>query len=132
MTYHRYTNENCAVSDYTGFGMFTVNEGRVGCGNYGENHFTYDGTNSVNIKDMKDRFIEAWEDYKECAPDYMQNLTTEEFFQCFDPEDIVEDAGAWDNSDFRIFFNDYIYEDEAAIILSNGAIVYDESLTRME
>ena len=115
MIYHRYTNKNHAVSDYTGFGMFTADERRVEGGHYGKIHFTYDGANSVNIEDMKERFIKAWEDY-----------------ECFDPEDIVDDAGAWDNSDFRMFFSDYIYDGEAAIILSNGAIVFDENLAKME
>ena len=73
---------------------------------------TYDGANSVNIEDMKERFIEAWEDHKDCTPDYMQDLTAENFYECFDPEDIVDDAGAWDNSDFRMFFSDYIYDGE--------------------
>ena len=132
MIYHRYTNKNHAVSDYTGFGMFTADERRVEGGHYGKIHFTYDGANSVNIEDMKERFIKAWEDYKDCTPDYMQGLTAENFYECFDPEDIVDDAGAWDNSDFRLFFSDYIDEGEAAIILSNGAIVFDENLAKME
>ena len=73
-----------------------------------------------------------WEDCKDCAQDYMQNMTAEEFFQAFDPDDIVDDAGAWDNSDFRLFFNEFIYNDEAAILLSDGAIVFDENLISSE
>lgn len=122
--YYRYTNENTAISDYTGFGMFTKNEGRVST-SYGCNRYTYDGANGISIHDMKDRFLEAWEDYSDCAPDYMQDLTGEEFFEAFNPQDIVEDAEAWDNPDFRRFFSDYIYDDETAIILDDGAIVFD-------
>lgn len=129
MTYYRYTNEESAISNYTGFGMFTINEERVS-GYYGENRFTYDGTNGININELHDRFVGAWEECKDCAPDYMQNLTGEEFFQAFNPEDIVDDAGAWDNDDFRRFFCDYIYDGEPAIILDNGAIVFDEYLVK--
>lgn len=129
MTYYRYTNSETAISEYTGFGMFTTNEGRV-CDCYGSNRFTYDGTAGIAIEDLRERFIKAWEDCKDCVPEYMQDLTGEDFFETFDPEDIVDDAGAWDNGDFRRFFSDFIYEDEPAILLSNGAIVFDESLVR--
>lgn len=129
MTYYRYTNEESAISDYTGFGMFAINEGRVSeC--YGANCFIYDGTDGVDINDMHDRFLEAWEECKDNAPDYMQELTGEEFFKAFDPEDIVEDAEAWDNGDFRRFFVEFIYDDEAAILLTDGAIVFDENLVK--
>ncbi len=131
MTYYRYTDGE-AISEYTGFAMFTKNEDRVDGGNYGSCRFTYDGTNGVELESLKERFIEMWEDCKDCAQDYMQNMTAEEFFQAFDPDDIVDDAGAWDNSDFRLFFNEFIYNDEAAILLSDGAIVFDENLISSE
>lgn len=125
--YYRYADENNKINGMTGFGMFTENEDRVsGC--YGSKRYTYDGADGVNIDDLKDRFIRAWDECKDCAPDYMQELTGEEFFESFNPEDIVDDAGAWDNDDFRRFFNDFIYDDESAIILDNGAIVFDENL----
>lgn len=129
MKYYRYTNGETAVSEYTGFGMFAKNRDRISqC--YGSNCFTYDGANGVDINDMHDRFLEAWEECKDSAPDYMQEMTVEEFFKAFDPEDIVDDAGAWDNDDFRRFFVDFIYDDEAAILLSDGAIVFDETLVK--
>lgn len=125
--YYRYADEYNKINEMTGFGMFAKNERRVSnC--YGENKYVYDGKNSVNIEKLKDRFIEAWEECSDCAPDYMQGLTGEEFFDCFNPDDIVEDAGAWDNDDFRRFFIEHIYNDEAAIILNDGAIVFDENL----
>lgn len=112
------------VSDFTEFQDNSIEH----CSGYGKNLFTYDGYQGIQIEDMKNKFEEIWEEYKECTPDYMQNLTSEEFFQCFDPEDIVDDAGAWDSSDFRMFFSDYIYSGEPAILLTDGAIVFDESL----
>lgn len=125
--YYRYADEYNKINEMTGFAMFTENERRVsGC--YGSHRYTYDGRNGTSIYDMKERFLEAWEDCKDYAPDYMQGMTGEEFFECFNPSDIVEDAEAWDNSDFRIFFNDFIYDDEQAIILDDGAIVFDETL----
>lgn len=127
MMYYRYTNSENAISDYTGFGMFAKNEGRVSqC--YGDTRFLYDGTDGVSIQVLRERIIDAWNEYKDNAPEYMQDLTADEFFQAFDPEDIVDDAGAWDNDDFRRFFNDFIYDDEPAIILTDGAIVFDEML----
>lgn len=127
MMYHRYTHTETSISEYTGFGMFAKNEGRVSSG-YGNNHFVYDGKNGIAIDDLKDRITEAWEDFRYCAPDYMQNMDSQEFFKAFDPDDIVDDAEAWDNADFRRFFFDYVYEDEKAILLSTGAIVFDEEL----
>ena len=127
MMYHRYTHTETPISDYAGFGMFAKNEGRVSSG-YGTNHFAYDGRSGVDINEMKDRIIDAWEDFRDCAPDYMQDMDPEEFFKAFDPDDIVDDAEAWDNEDFRRFFYDYIYEDEKAILLSTAAIVFDEEL----
>lgn len=125
--YYRYADKNNKINEMTGFGMFAENEGCVsGC--YGDTKYTYDGTDAVNINDLKDRFIEAWDDCKDCAPEYMQDLTGDEFFQCFNPQDIVDDAEAWDNPDFRRFFAEFIYDDEKAIILENGAIVFDENL----
>lgn len=125
--FYRYSNSDSAISDITGFAMFSNNEGRVSC-NYGQNLYTYDGTDAVSIEDLKTRIMDAWEAYRCNAEDYMQDMSADEFYACFDPEDIVDDAGAWDNSDFRRFFADYIYEDESAIILSSGAIVFDENL----
>lgn len=125
--YYRYADEYNKINEMTGFAMFASDEGRVsGC--YGSNKYTYDGRNAVNITEMHDRFCDVWENCKDNAPEYMQELTPEEFFQAFNPEDIVDDAGAWDNDDFRRIFGDYIYEDEPAIILDNGAIVFDENL----
>ena len=125
--YYRYSNGD-VISNYTGFGMFSDNESKVeGC--YGSNKYTYDGSNGVSIFMIKNHFVGAWEECKDNAPDYLQHLTPEEFFQAFDPEDIVEDAEAWDNPDIRMFFNQFIYDDEPAILLTNGAIVFDEALT---
>lgn len=125
--FYRYADADNKINELTGFAMFSDNEGRVSnC--YGSTRYTYDGTDGISIDELKNRFLEAWEDCSDCAPDYMQGLTGDEFFKCFDPDDIVDDAGAWDNDDFRRFFADYIYDDEPAIILTNGAIVFDESL----
>ena len=129
MMYYRYSNADTAISNYTGFGMFSRNENRVSAC-YGQNRFTYDGSDGIEIEAMKERFVDAWENFSDCAPDYMQQMTADEFFQAFNPTDIVEDAEAWDNSDFRRFFCDYIYNDESAILLDDGAIVFDEALTK--
>lgn len=125
--FYRYSNSDSAICDITGFAMFSDNEGRVSS-NYGQNLFMYDGTDAVNIEDLKERITNAWNEYRYNAEDYMQDISADEFYSCFDPDDIVDDAGAWDNSDFRRFFADYIYENESAIILSSGAIVFDEKL----
>lgn len=125
--YYRYAHSNNKINDMTGFAMFTKNESRVSSG-YGPIRYTYDGTNGISIHDLHDRFIQAWEDCSDCAADYMQGMTSEEFFETFNPADIVDDAGAWDNSDFRRFFSEYIYDDESAILLDDGAIVFDKNL----
>lgn len=123
--YFRYANKNNKINPITGFAMFSNNENRVSeC--YGDIKYTYDGTDGVKIEDMKNRFYEAWEDCKYNAPEYMWNLTADEFFNAFNPSDIVNDAEAWDNDDFRRFFSEFVYDDEVAIILDNGAIVFDD------
>lgn len=125
--YYRYADAENAINDYAGFGMFAANENRVSdC--YGDHRFLYDGTDGISIYDLREKIMNAWEDYRDCAPDYMQDMTAEEFFNSFNPEDIVNDAEAWDNGDFRQFFSDFIYDFESAIILDDGAIVFDENL----
>lgn len=125
--FYRYTHSDNKINNMTGFAMFCKNENRV-CGGYGPVRYTYDGIGGVDIYDLREKFMQAWNECKDYAPDYMQEMTPDEFFESFNPDDIVDAAGAWDNSDFRMFFNDFIYDGESAILLDDGAIVFDENL----
>lgn len=127
MTYYRYTTSmDNMISPYFGFGMFAESEDSSE--GYGDLKFTYDGADGVDIEDLRDRIVSEWEAYRDIAPDYMQDFSSDEIFECFNPVDIVESAGAWDNEDFVRFFWDCVYDDERAIITNDGAIVFDKSL----
>lgn len=128
MEYVRCTMNNTAFYPGVGFAMFVDAKKQHRIENaYGEYRWSYDGKNGIDINDLKQRFIDAWENYKEAAPEYMQSLSSEEFFETFNPIDIVEDAGAWDNDDFRRFFQIFIYNCEDALLLNDGAIVFEDA-----
>lgn len=128
MKYVRYTMNNTAFYPGVGFAMFVDAKKEYRIENvYGDYRWSYDGTNGVNINDLKQKFIDAWENYKDAAPEYMQSLSPEEFFEAFNPTDIVDDAGAWDSDDFRRFFSDFIYGFEEALLLNDGAIVFEDA-----
>lgn len=131
-TYHRYTNSNSPMSDW-GHAMFAYgDEHRTD--NYGANHYTYDGTDGVNIQDIEQAIKDAWAECQETGhfgflPESDQDLTAEEVYQSFNPENIVDGAQGWD-CDLACWFWEFVAEpnDIMAVITQDGAILFDEAL----
>lgn len=139
--YYRCSNDNNPMSDW-GHAMFCDNFEMVD--HYGKNIFTFDGTDAIDIKELKDTIISTWEECIEedsfnqaenngADMEYFKRLSGEEVFESLNPDEIVNSAEAYD-SDLGIWFYWYIAEpkDIKAVLTNNGAIVYDESLIIFE
>ena len=101
----------------------------------GEPNYTYDGTGAVDISDLEDVIKDAWseslknEDFDDT---FMADITAEDAFKSFAPEDIVMSAEAWDDGDMVQWIWNKVLEpkDIYAVITPDGAIVFDESLIK--
>ena len=139
--YYRCTNKNTPMSDW-GHAMFCDDIYKIS--HYGENLYTYDGTNGIHIKDLEGIIKSTWlqcqsdDDWTLAEAngadmDYYKNLSADEICKLLNPTDIVDTAAAWD-SELCTWFWFYIAEPNGipAVITNNGAIVWDESLIKKE
>ncbi|GAB6170526.1 hypothetical protein JCM15765_33260 [Paradesulfitobacterium aromaticivorans] len=135
--YYRYTKRDNPMSDW-GHAMFCNDQERVE--NYGEYGWAFDENNGVNIADIRDAIIEAWELDREqgFTGDFgnqvfegsaYYDMTGEEVADSFDPEDIVDSAEAYDDT-LVVWLWERILSERGidAVITGNGAVVFDESL----
>ncbi len=120
------------MSDW-GHAMFAEDRDSV-CDCYGENEYLYDGSNSTNIEDLKDAIISTWKEDAEMGllPIGYDDVSAEDIYDCFNPDDIVASAGAWDDGDVLTWFWERVGErmDISAIITNDGAIVFDRDLIK--
>lgn len=128
--YYRFTNKTTPMSDY-GHAMFAEDRDSV-CDCYGNHEWLYDGSNGTSIEDLKDAIISAWDDDAEIGllPNGYDDVSAEDAYNCFNPDDIVMSAGAWDDGDVLTWFWERIAEPMgiSAVITSDGAIVFDTDL----
>lgn len=143
--YYRYTNSESPLSDW-GHAMFADSSERVE--HYGKNQWLFKPKKEdsvVSFEDVKDKIKSSIQKYVEMGY-YPQDvdgwfsswiedidnevLTIDELVNEFNPEDIADAALAWDNPVAVQFFYDNVAEPEGidAIILSDGAIVFNEDL----
>ena len=138
--YHRFTNSETALSDW-GHAMFAADI--LAVEGYGENHFTYDGRDGVEIYDIYDDIVAAWERDKEAdffgdwgmtnGTEWAKTVSGEEIADGFIPADVVDSAENWD-----IDLVQWIWErvlDPMAIMAvywDAGAIVFDPDLIKRE
>ena len=99
---------------------------------YGEDMYMVDHKNLVNIDDLKAKIAQAWDDAVEngTLPAELDAISNEydgeAVAQDFDPPDIVDGAGAWDNPDITTWaFDAGIFEDVAGVKTRDGAVVWD-------
>lgn len=140
MTYYRFARDSNPMSDW-GHAIMADSMDRIeNC--YGENCFTYDGEGAVSIEDLRDEIASKWDEQREdgtfegnmITQDYLLEITGEELFEAFNPEDIVDTAQAWDNDDMVQWFYDNVLQDGdtfKAVITRDGAVVFDASLLKM-
>lgn len=119
------------ISAYTGYAMFADDANAI-ADVYGEDMYMVDHKNLVNIDDLKAKIAQAWDDAVEngTLPAELDAISNEydgeAVAQDFDPPDIVDGAGAWDNPDITTWaFDAGIFEDVAGVKTRDGAVVWD-------
>ena len=119
------------ISAYTGYAMFADNANAI-ADVYGEDMYMVDHKNLVDIDDFKVKIAQAWDDAAEngTLPAELDVISYEydgeAVAQDFDPPDIVDGAGAWDNPDIAAWaFDAGIFEDVAGVKTRDGAVVWD-------
>lgn len=133
MEYYRFTNKNTPMSDW-GHAMFATNRNSV-CNGYGHNEYHYNGKQAVAIQSLYDAIATEWEESKEfgAIPDCYENLSTNQVCETFNPDDIVQDAEAWDDPDMYRWFCENILDKYGvvAVTTEDGAIIFDENLATL-
>ncbi len=126
MYYRYYTSEN-PMSDW-GHAMFVDNE--YTSEQYGNHIFVTDGSACVEIESLADEIEDAYDETFELLPSYLQDCSFKDFLSAFNPIDIVDSAGAWDNYDMYSWFLEYIAEpyNIKGVITNDGAIILDRTL----
>ena len=84
-----------------------------------------------SIDSLKAAIAEAWDEDAEngMTPSGYDGVTGEEMAEQFDPEDIVDSAGAWDNGELISWaFERGIFDDVPGVKTQDGAIAWDESI----
>lgn len=140
---YRFHNNINGMSDY-GYAMFADDRRRVEEG-YGPNEFRVRHRDLAEVSDYIDEAARKLaEDYENGRLPYeleqlFEHAETngktaeafaEELAALFDPKDIVDSAGAWDNGDLMQWFYENIAEPHGirGVKTRDGAIVFDESL----
>lgn len=120
-----------ALSDY-GHAMFADDPSAIEA--YGDTFYSVRHSDLVDINDVKGRIAEQWEADKEAGVlpsdlGVLSDLSGEEVAEAFDPTDIVDSAGAWDDGDVMTWaFRAGVFDDIGGVKTSDGAVVWDEDL----
>lgn len=120
-----------ALSDY-GHAMFADDPSAIEA--YGDTFYSVRHSDLADINDVKGRIAEQWEADKEAGMlpyelDVLSHLSGEEVAEAFDPADIVDSAGAWDDGDVMTWaFRAGVFDDIGGVKTSDGAVVWDEGL----
>lgn len=84
-----------------------------------------------SIDNLKAAIAEAWDEDAEngMTPSGYEDVTGEEIAEQFDPEDIVDSAGAWDNGELISWaFDRGLFDDVSGVKTYDGAVAWDESI----
>lgn len=138
-TYYRYTNKNSPNSPMSDWGHAMLAEDERKVEFYGENKYTYDGSGAVHISELRDEIIETWDSDREdefysCC-DFAgfgyEDIPGEEIYENFNPSDIVDDAGGFDNDEVQWLWERILApKGIMAVITYDGAVVFDEDLIK--
>ena len=126
MTLNRRTNKQSPMSDW-GHAMFS-NKSADELYHYGANLFTVDSGDLVNIENFKNTIIAKFDNAKKFLE--LEEMTPEEFYDLFNPSDIVDTAQAWDNDKFIEWFSDNIDSSANGYLLQSGAVVFNELIIK--
>lgn len=127
---YRRTNGK-AIHENVGYAMFSDDEESIR--SYGKNLYVIEHDNLTDVSEIKDKFAEAWDEWKEGGflPGNLEDLYDydgAELAEELDPDDIVDSAEMWDRPDVISWAYDAgVFDDvEVGIKTKNGAIVFDE------
>lgn len=135
VNYYRYSNKKTPMSNW-GHAMFVCEERfeRV-CNGYGSQGYLYNGQDGVQIEDLFERISKEWNENDIYRPADFEHMDAEEVYEMFNPLDIVDTAGAWDDGSLTQWIYERVLEpiQIRAVITEDGAIVFDEELiSRLE
>ena len=129
---YRCTNGD-AISSYTGYAMFADYAPAVDM--YGDNLYTVNHADLTDIDEIKPKIEAAWDEAAErgTIPNELESLADErsgkEIAEDFDPQDIVDGAGAWDVPELVSWaFDAGVFDDISGVKTKDGAVTWDESL----
>lgn len=122
-----------AISSYTGYAMFA--DYAPATDMYGDNLYTVNHADLTDINEIKPKIEAAWDEAVEkgTIPPELESLADErsgkEIAEDFDPQDIVDGAGAWDVPELVSWaFNAGVFDDISGVKTKDGAVAWDESL----
>lgn len=135
-SYRAVASTESPISSYTGYGMFADDPNPLDM--YGDSLYSVDHSVLSDINDFKQAIAEAWDQDVEnyALPPSLEAVgehwSGAEIADTFDPPDIVDSAGAWDDPDLITWaFERGIFDDNViGVKTSDGAIVFDENAIR--
>lgn len=132
-TYRTVASGESPISSYTGYGMFADDPNSIDM--YGDSLYSVDNSALSSIDDFKDAIARAWNEDLESGQlppsieSLSDNFTAEEISETFDPKNIVDSAGAWDDPDLTTWaFDRGIFDDVPGVKTSDGSVVWDRSV----
>ena len=130
--YYRSSEKTDGMSDF-GHAMFVDKNGLENLSSYrGEQIFSVSGNDLYDINDLKDSILSARNKTQEESFDLddFADLSDEEFFAMFNPSDIVDSAGAYDNDVLISWLYDNVLEPNGitGVKTDDGAVVYDPEI----
>lgn len=130
--YYRSSEKTDGMSDF-GHAMFVDKNGLENLSSYrGEQIFSVSENDLYDINDLKDSILSARNKTQEESFDLddFADLSDEEFFAMFNPSDIVDSAGAYDNDVLISWLYDNVLEPNGitGVKTDDGAVVYDPEI----
>lgn len=132
-SYRSVASGESPISRYTGYGMFADDPNTIDM--YGDALYSIDHSALANIEDYMGAIEAAWNEDVEnyslpASLDSMGEMWSgREVAESFNPQDIVDGAGAWDNPDLVTWaFERGIFDGVSGIKTADGAIAFDNSV----
>jgi len=132
----RYNNSTSdPMSDY-GHAMLVNADKEHRVTGYGKTRWVYDRSSGTDIEDLKEEFVQKWDDAMESGGIFAENGTlyddtpAEKMWESVNPKDIVDAAEFWDDGKLMQWFYENIADPNGvgAINTQDGSIVWDKDL----
>lgn len=126
---HRYTRGDVPVNR-SGYMLFADDVEKV-ANNYGKNHWVADVSDLPTVGQIKEKIRNFFNSRADILDEYQ--VTAKELAESFDPDDIVNSAGGWDNEDLvsEIYTNILEPEGIIGVKVNDGAVLFDNRNVKM-